>query len=129
MGTVKEIYEQFSGQADFLTIYIKEAHPDDEWQMDVNLKEDVCYVQPTSLAGRVRIANDFCQRFDYPLPVGVDTMDNRAMELYSAWPERLYIIDSEGRIAYKDGTGPFDYKPEEVRAWLAARFPAPVARR
>ena len=34
------------------------------------------------------------------------------------------MIDENGRIAYRGGMGPFDYKPEEVRAWLAARFGA-----
>lgn len=49
-------------------------------------------------------------------------MNNSAERAYAAWPERLYIIAADGRIAYKGGLGPRDYRPEEVRAWLAARF-------
>ena len=41
---------------------------------------------------------------------------------YAAWPERLYIIDEKGTIAYRGGMGPFNYKPAEVRAWLASRY-------
>jgi hypothetical protein len=122
------MYEQFKEQADFLTVYIREAHPDDEWQMDVNLEDEVCYLQPRTLAQRVAIANDFSQRFDYPLPVVVDTMADVANKAYAAWPERLYILAPDGTIAYKGGTGPFHYNPEEVRAWLEARFsPAAAA--
>jgi len=121
------MYDQFKDQADFLTVYIREAHPDDEWQMDVNLKDEVCYLQPKTLAQRVAIANDFTQRFHYPLPLVVDTMADAANKTYAAWPERLYILGPDGTVVYKGGIGPFHYKPEEVRAWLEARFSPPAA--
>ena len=46
------MHRQYGEHVQFLTLYIKEAHPLDEWQMDSNVKEDVCYPQPTSLADR-----------------------------------------------------------------------------
>jgi hypothetical protein len=92
--------------------------------MKSNVKDDVCYAQPKNLQQRVAIANDFIKRFSYPVPFGVDDMTNVADRAYSAWPERLYIIDESGRIAYRGGMGPFSYHPEEARAWLAARFGA-----
>ncbi len=121
------MYEQFQEEAEFLTVYIREAHPDDEWQMDVNLKEDVCYLQPRTLEQRLGIANDFTKRFDYSIPLGVDLMSNQASELYAGWPERLYIIGEDSTIIYKGGMGPMDYKPQEVRAWLEKRFSAVAA--
>jgi type I thyroxine 5'-deiodinase len=115
--------EKWGGRAGFLTIYIKEAHPEDEWQADANEKESVCYPQPRTLAQRVAIANDFVRRFDYRIPILVDGMDNRADSLYAGWPERFYVVDERGRIVYKGQPGPFGYHPEEVEAWLARRFP------
>jgi len=106
-----------------MTVYIKEAHPEDEWQMDVNEKEGVCYPQPRTLEERVAIAKDFQGKFRYAIPMLVDGIDNRADSLYAGWPERLYILDEDGRVAYKGETGPFGYHPEEVEAWLAQRFP------
>jgi hypothetical protein len=59
-------------------------------------------------------------------------MSNAAELAYAAWPERIYIIDEGGHIAYRGGMGPFNYKPAEARDWLAARYgavkhePAPV---
>ena len=85
-------------------------------------KDNVCYAQPKTLAERVAIANDFTQRFKYMVPFGIDEMDNAANDAYAAWPERLYILDENGRVAYKGGNGPFKYDPKEVRAWLAARY-------
>ena len=117
----------YTSRARFLTIYIKEAHPEDEWQMDSNEKESVCYPQPRTLAQRVAIANDFARRFHYDVPLAVDPIDNRANALYAGWPERFYIVDERGVIVYKGKPGPFGYHPEEVEAWLASRFPTQTA--
>jgi hypothetical protein len=105
-------------------VYVREAHPTDEWQMKSNVKDDVCYAQPRNLEQRVAIANDFVKRFRFPVPFGIDDMSNRANDAYAAWPERLYILDQRGRIAYRGGMGPFSYNPAEVREWLAAKFGA-----
>jgi hypothetical protein len=85
-------------------------------------KDDVCYVQPKTLEQRVAIANDFTKRFKYPLPFGIDDMNNAATNAFAAWPERLYVVDENGKISYKGGNGPFQYDPKEVRAWLTRRF-------
>ena len=116
------IYERYRDRADFFTVYIREAHPTDEWQMPANEREDVCYPQPRTLAQRVRIANDFVERFRYRIPLVVDPMENPADRIYAGWPERFYIVDESGAIAFKGKTGPFGYHPEEVEAWLAQRF-------
>jgi hypothetical protein len=123
---VVQIYNDYKEHADFLTVYVREAHPTDEWQMKSNLKEkdDVCYAQPKTLEQRLVIANDFTKRFKFPLPFGIDDMSNAANDAYAAWPERLYIIDESGHIAYRGGMGPFNYNPAEVREWLAARYGA-----
>jgi hypothetical protein len=107
-----------------LTVYIREAHPQDEWQMKSNVDESICYPQPQTLAQRVAIANDFIQRFHFPLPISVDDMQETADLAYGAWPERIYIIDESGVIVYRGGLGPFNYHPKEARAWLEKRFAA-----
>lgn len=103
-------------------MYIKEAHPEDEWQVSVNESDDICYAQPRNIEERLTIATDFVQHFDYALPLVVDTMKDEAMKAYAGWPERLYIIDGEGRVAYKGGMGPMSFEPDEVEDWLRERF-------
>ncbi len=114
--------ERLARRADFLTIYIKEAHPEDEWQMGSNETEDVCYMQPTTLAERIAIARDFVKRTDYRLPLVVDSMDNAAEKAFAAWPERLYVIDPDGVVAYKGGTGPMHFNPDKLEVWLDERL-------
>lgn len=124
MGDIVQIYNDYKDHVDFLTVYVREAHPTDEWQMKSNLKDDVCYAQPKTLEQRVAIAKDFTARFKFPLPFGIDEMSNTADAAYAAWPERLYVIDQTGHVAYRGGMGPFNYKPAEVRDWLAAKYGA-----
>ena len=116
---------KYGEQARFVTLYIKEAHPEDEWQMESNAKErdNVCYKQPRTTAERVAIANDFVKRFHYDIPLIVDPIENQANAVYAGWPERFYIVDENGVIVYKGKPGPFGFHPEEVETWLAKRFP------
>ena len=124
MGDIVQIYNDYKDKADFLTVYVREAHPTDEWQMKSNVKDDVCYAQPKTVEQRVAIAKDFTTRFKFSLPFGIDDMSNAADSAYAAWPERLYVIDETGHVAYRGGMGPFNYKPAEVRDWLAAKYGA-----
>jgi hypothetical protein len=103
-------------------VYVKEAHPQDEWQMDSNEKEGVCYPQPVTLEDRAKIANAFVKSCSYAIPIAIDPIGDPANAVYAGWPERFYVIDADGTIAYKGKTGPFGYHPEEVEAWLASRF-------
>ena len=105
------MYRDYGDRATFLAVYIKEAHPTDEWQMDSNEKENVCYAQPRTMEQRVAIANDFVQRFEFKLPLLVDGMDNAADVVYAGWPERFYILDESGTIVYKGKTGPLRLSP------------------
>jgi hypothetical protein len=52
------------------------------------------------------------------IPMVVDEFDDRIGIAYSGMPDRLYIIDSNGRVAYKGGRGPFGYKPLELEQSL-----------
>jgi hypothetical protein len=116
------MFRRYGDRAGFVTVYIKEAHPEDEWQMDSNERDGVCYPQPKSTADRIRIANDFVKRSKYEIPLAVDPIENPANAVYAGWPERFYIVDEHGVIAYKGKPGPFGYHPEEVEAWLSKRF-------
>jgi type I thyroxine 5'-deiodinase len=69
---MQELYRAYRDRCEFLTVYIKEAHPEDEWQMPSNETEGVCYPQPRTLDQRLAIANDFVKRFRYEIPLAVD---------------------------------------------------------
>ncbi len=118
------MHAAWSDRVDFVSVYIKEAHPTDEWQVPANEADSVCYSQPRTLTDRLAIAKDFVERFTWSLPMVVDAMDNGADSAYAAWPERLYVVGRDGRVAWKGAMGPEGYDPEGVEAWLRANVPA-----
>ncbi len=48
------------------------------------------------------------------IPALVDDMDDTANEAYAGWPDRLYLIGRDGKVAYHGGRGPFGFLPEEL---------------
>lgn len=99
--------------ADFLIVYICEAHPTDEWRWNNNIE----IVQHRSQQERCAAAKHLKKVSRCSSPVVVDTMDNEATRAYGAYPERLFIIQ-EGKIVYEGGTGPYNYRLSEVQQWL-----------
>jgi type I thyroxine 5'-deiodinase len=112
------MYDAFKDKAGFLTIYISEAHPEDEWQTDSNVTDDFVFKQPRSLDERRQMARILPDRLKYRIPVAVDPIEDPAGRAYAAWPERIYVVAPGGRVAYKAEPGPFGFKPEEARKSL-----------
>ncbi|HTT18554.1 MAG TPA: deiodinase-like protein [Candidatus Sulfotelmatobacter sp.] len=44
--------------------------------------------------------------------------DNKTESAYTGWPERIYLIDRNGRVLYKSKPGPFGFKPDELERAL-----------
>jgi hypothetical protein len=52
------------------------------------------------------------------VPTVIDGDDNGVNKAYAGWPDRLYVVGTDGRIAYQGGPGPGGFKPAEVEGWL-----------
>lgn len=63
-------------------------------------------------------ARQYCSSNDLTIPVLVDSVDNRTAEDYSAFPDRLYLVDCRGQVAYKGGRGPFDFDLDSLELSL-----------
>lgn len=121
MARLEELRRQYAGEAEFVYVYIKEAHPADEWQMGSNVEGDVVYDQPKRFEDRLELAQTFVAEMEVETPTLVDDITNVANACYAAWPERIYIVGTDGRIAHKGGMGPFHFDPEEIVAFFEAR--------
>ncbi len=51
-----------------------------------------------------------------PIPALVDGMDDAVSKAYSAWPDRLYLVGRDGKIAFRGGPGPMGFLPDEMEA-------------
>uniref|UniRef100_A0A673ADA1 Iodothyronine deiodinase n=1 Tax=Sphaeramia orbicularis TaxID=375764 RepID=A0A673ADA1_9TELE len=108
----KQLVKDFSDVADFLVVYIAEAHSSDGWAFTNNYDIN----QHQSLEDRLSAAQILVQE-DPLCPVVVDEMSNITSIKYGALPERLYVLQA-GKVVYKGRMGPWGYDPLEVRSFL-----------
>lgn len=86
--------------------------------MGSNKRVGIDITQPKDFQQRVDAAAQCCGALHMSFPLLVDGIDNRVAEAYSGFPDRLYIIDSDGKVAFKSGRGPFGFIPREMEQSL-----------
>jgi hypothetical protein len=123
-GLIKRFCTEKTAIAKWLTIYIEEAHPADEWRLpdsrvEKELEEhgDGPISMHADMDERLEAARLFVERKHLLSDIFVDTMQGQVLDHYQAWPERLYII-VDGVVVYKGGVGPFHFDLTEVEEWL-----------
>jgi len=102
-------------------VYIREAHAaDSSWPMPV---PDRKINTAKSILDRRKVATTCVIDLGIKIPCLVDDMENSTDGKYHGWPDRLFVVDKEGKIALAGGQGPWGFKPNEVRTWLEKTFP------
>lgn len=107
------IYKRFKDRVEFFVVYVQEAHPTDGWQTDSNVEEGVLFRQHRSYEEREEVAQTCSIDLHIDVPILVEEMDNAIDEAYGAAPERLYVVDVDGRVAYHGGAGPHFFDLDE----------------
>jgi type I thyroxine 5'-deiodinase len=69
------------------------------------------------------VASSCVRKLGIEIPALVDGVENTTESAYTGWPDRLYLIDRDGRIAYKSGPGPFGFHPSELKSALGRVAP------
>jgi len=117
-STVEAVRERQKDHADFLLIYVREAHPTNGWAMKSNEKVGVAVAQPKTFQERNAVAEQCAAKLKPSIPLLVDDINDAVGNAYSGMPARLYVIGTNGKVAYKSGRGPFGFKPEEMEQAL-----------
>lgn len=115
---VDELAQRYQDDAIFLAVYVREAHPSDGWLMESNTKVGVKVAQPKTFAERVSVAQQCNAKLKYSMPLLVDEIHDPVGNAYSGMPARLYVINPDGKVAYKGGRGPFGFKSGEMEQAL-----------
>ena len=100
----------------FLAVYIREAHPDDGWIIAENRRSGLSVLDPTTDDERRAVAATCAVNLRFDMPMVFDHVDNAVASAYGGWPDRLYLVSRDGRIAFQGDEGPFGFKPEELEA-------------
>jgi len=100
-----------------------EAHPSDVWQMESNIKDKIVFASPKDETERAVLAGACVRKLGIKFPAVLDEFANSTERDYTAWPDRIYLIDAKGRIAFKSKPGPFGFRPNELRSALGRLLP------
>ncbi len=74
---------------EFLTIYVREAHPG-------SLQGPT-----TSLDEKIRLAQRTKDEYDDPRTFLVDTVDGEMHRAYGSWPNMVYVFNPQGKVIYR----------------------------
>lgn len=86
--------------------------------MASNDRAGVAVRQPRDRAERATVARSCCSSLAITMPMVVDDINDRVGHAYSGMPDRLYVLDRHGKVAYKGGRGPFGFNVFEMEQAL-----------
>ena len=114
MGELEELHDRHGADVAFFIVYIREAHPEDGWVLEDNREEGIALVDPVSLSERAAVADACAVRLQTRIPTLLDDVDDAVASAYGGWPDRLYLVGRDGRIAFQGGRGPDGFIPAEL---------------
>jgi hypothetical protein len=112
----QHLADKYQEKANFLCVYITEAHAADEWPIGPTIS--FCS-QPKSIEERCDLANKFVTENNIRFEVVVDSMENSFEKMFAAWPIRFYVIKN-GELVFKaePNLKDYAYDPTELSRWL-----------
>jgi hypothetical protein len=114
LGELEELHDRHGADVAFFIVYIREAHPEDGWVLEDNREEGIALVDPVSLSERAAAADACAVRLQTRIPTLLDDVDDAVASAYGGWPDRLYLIGRDGRVAFQGGRGPDGFQPAEL---------------
>jgi hypothetical protein len=90
VSPLNELYQSYRRQGfEFFTVYVREPHPGER------------YGPHRSLEQKLKFARDCREQDGIQNPMLVDDLEGTVHRLYGSMPNMIYIIDKNGKIAYK----------------------------
>ena len=114
-GRLQEVYEKYRERVDFHWVYIREAHPTGSRRPARHVRIG----QPSTFEERLEVAKKCSTEISLGIPQLVDDLENTVATAYAAWPDRLFILGKDSRIAYAGDRGPRGFRVDEMEAALA----------
>ena len=122
-GRLQETHEAFKDKVDFYMVYLREAHPTDGWRPARHIEIE----DPKNFGDRAKVAKQCSKALELSVPFLVDDMQDSVGKAYHAHPDRLFILDADGKVAYRGARGPRGFKVEQMEQALKKIIaPAPV---
>lgn len=111
---LQQVYERYKDEVQFYWIYVREAHPSD----GLRPARHVDIAQPRTFGERAKIAGTCAAEIKLTIPMLVDDMEDTVARAYNALPDRLFILGSDGMVAYRGNRGPRGFDVGELEQAL-----------
>ena len=86
--------------------------------MESNIRDQVVLPSPKDETERAIVAGACVRKLGIKFPAVLDEFGNATERAYAGWPDRIYLIDSHGRVVFKSRPGPFGFHPPELQSAL-----------
>jgi Iodothyronine deiodinase len=116
---MEKMFQDYRDIAEFRLIYIREAHAaDGDWPMPLAKEKGI--LEHTDYEARCTTAKMLLDDKSLTIPTLIDGMDNKVNETWQAWPDRIFLVRSDGRLAVAAGPGPSGFAPalDKTADWL-----------
>lgn len=116
---MEKMYQEFKDVVEFRLVYIREAHAvDSDWPMPIARKKGI--LEHKSYDDRCTTAKMLMDDESLTMPMLIDGMNNAANQDYSAYPDRVFLIRKDGRLAVAAKRGPWGFEPgmKAAKKWL-----------
>jgi len=118
---MEKLYQTYKDVAEIQIVYISEAHAsDDSWP--VPYAKELGITEHKNFGERCAVAEKLVKDKKLTIPCLIDNMDNAAEKAYHGWPDRVFLIRKDGKLAVAAKRGPWGFKPglKAATKWLKA---------
>jgi len=96
----------------FFVVYIREAHP-------LTRVPDGSRVEQPKTDSQRSITARLCKdTLKIRMPMLIDNIDDFVGSAYQGFPDRLFIVGTDGKVAYSGARGPRGFNPAEMEVAL-----------
>ena len=117
---LKALYARYRGRAQFVMVYVNEAHTGDTWQSTVNERERISLQGAKTLEQKAGNAAVCARKLEIPFPMAVDGLDRSVESAYAGWPSAVYVLNRGGRIAWSRRLGEVELSPADLEREIQA---------
>ena len=91
--------------------------------MDSRLPMTFGFIEdPVTLEERIEMASFSSKELGLTMRSVVDDLEDSVSHAYHGWPERLYLVDTDGSVLFRCGPGPFGFDPDGLEVAIQDRL-------
>ena len=116
---MESMYRSYKDIAEIRLVYIREAHAAGSGR-EVDYAVELDITQAKTYDQRCTTADMLLNAKSLTIPFVVDGIQNQVDAAYSAFPDRVFLVRQDGRLAVAAARGPRGFAPalSKANAWL-----------